>query len=109
VARFTKLQNGVQYRVRVQHHNAVGDGVETTRWKTVNVRSLRAGETIPVRSIGRFSGDLTLKWKVASASRGVCKTLSNPTRIRFLKAGTCRVALRTNAGGEPAIHNLRVN
>jgi subtilisin family serine protease len=109
VARFTKLQNGVQYRVRVQHHNAVGDGVETTRWKTVNVRSLRVGETIPVRSIGRFSGDLTLKWKVASASRGVCKTLSNPTRIRFLKAGTCRVALRTNAGGEPAIHNLRVN
>lgn len=109
VARFTKLQNGVQYRVRVQHHNAIGDGVETTRWKTVNVRSLRAGQTIPVRSIGRFSGDLTLKWKVASSSRGVCKILSNPTSLRFLKAGTCRVALRTNAEGEPAIHNLRVN
>jgi subtilisin family serine protease len=109
VARFTKLQNGVQYRVRVQHHNAIGDGVETTRWKTVNVRSLLAGQTIPVRSIGRFSGDLTLKWKVASSSRGVCKILSNPTSLRFLKAGTCRVALRTNAEGEPAIHNLRVN
>ena len=109
VARFTKLQNGVQYRVRVQHHNAIGDGVATTRWKTVNVRSLRAGQTIPVRSIGRFSGDLTLKWKVASSSRGVCKILSNPTSLRFLKAGTCRVALRTNAEGEPAIHNLRVN
>ena len=109
VARFTKLQNGVQYRVRVQHHNAIGDGVATTRWKTVNVRSLRAGQTIPVRSIGRFSGDLTLKWKVASSSRRVCKILSNPTSLRFLKAGTCRVALRTNAEGEPAIHNLRVN
>ncbi len=109
VARFTKLQNGVQYRVRVQHHNAIGDGVATTRWKTVNVRSLRAGQTIPVRSIGRFSGDLTLKWKVASSSRGVCKILSNPTSLRFLKAGTCRVALRTNAEGKPAIHNLRVN
>jgi subtilisin family serine protease len=109
VARFTKLQNGVQYRVRVQHHNAIGDGVETTRWKTVNVRSLLAGQTIPVRSIGRFSGDLTLKWKVASSSRRVCKILSNPTSLRFLKAGTCRVALRTNAEGEPAIHNLRVN
>ena len=109
VARFTKLQNGVQYRVRVQHHNAIGDGVATTRWKTVNVRSLRAGQTIPVRSIGRFSGDLTLKWKVASSSRRVCKILSNPTSLRFLKAGTCRVALRTNAEGKPAIHNLRVN
>ena len=109
VARFTRLQNGVQYRVRVQHHNAVGDGVSTTRWKTVNVRPLRAGETIPVRSIGRFSGDLTLKWKVASSSRSVCKVLSNPTRLRFMRAGTCRVALRTNAGGTPAIHNLRVN
>jgi subtilisin family serine protease len=109
VARFTKLQNGVQYRVRVQHHNAIGDGVATTRWKTVNVRSLLAGQTIPVRSIGRFSGDLTLKWKVASSSRRVCKILSNPTSLRFLKAGTCRVALRTNAEGKPAIHNLRVN
>lgn len=109
VARFTKLQNGVQYRVRVQHHNALGDGASTTRWKTVNVRPLRSGETIPVRSIGRFSGDLTLKWKVASSSRNICKVLSNPTRLRFMRAGTCRVALRTNAGGAPAIHNLRVN
>jgi hypothetical protein len=109
IARFNKLQNGVQYRVRVQHHNEVGDGPSTTRWKTVNVRSLRSGETIPVRSIGRFSGDLTLKWKVASSSRSVCKVLSNPTRLRFMRAGTCRVALRTNAGGAPAIHNLRVN
>lgn len=109
IARFNKLQNGVQYRVRVQHHNEVGDGPSTTRWKTVNVRSLRSGGTIPVRSIGRFSGDLTLKWKVASSSRSVCKVLSNPTRLRFMRAGTCRVALRTNAGGAPAIHNLRVN
>jgi subtilisin family serine protease len=109
IARFTRLQNGVQYRVGVQHHNAVGDGVSTTRWKTVNVRPLRTGETIPVRSIGRFSGDLTLKWKVASSSRSVCKVVSNPTRLRFMRAGTCRVALRTNAGGTPAIHNLRVN
>jgi subtilisin family serine protease len=109
IARFTRLQNGVQYRVRLQHHNALGDGASTTRWKTVNVRPLRSGETIPVRSIGRFSGDLTLKWKVASASRNVCKVLSNPTRLRFMRAGTCRVALRTNAGGTPVIHNLRVN
>lgn len=109
IARFTKLQNGVQYRVRVRHHNAVGDGASTTRWKTVTVRALRNGETIPVRSIGRFSGDLTLKWKVASSSRKVCKVLSNPTRLRFTRVGTCRVALRTNAGGVPAIHNLRVN
>ncbi|CAB4569396.1 unannotated protein [freshwater metagenome] len=108
-ARFTRLQNGVQYRVRVQHHNAIGDGASTTRWKTVTVRPLRAGETIPVRSIGRFAGDLTMKWKVASSSRGVCKVLSNPTRLRFLRAGTCRVAIRTNAEGTPAIHNLRVN
>ncbi|CAB4559010.1 unannotated protein [freshwater metagenome] len=108
-ARFTRLQNGVQYRVRVQHHNAIGDGASTTRWKTVTVRALRSGETIPVRSIGRFAGDLTMKWKVASSSRGVCKVLSNPTSIRFLRAGTCRVAIRTNAGGTPAIHNLRVN
>jgi hypothetical protein len=109
IARFTRLQNGVQYRVRVKHHNVVGDGASTTRWKTVNVRPLRSGETIPVRSIGRFSGDLTLKWKVASSSRSVCKVISNPTRLRFMRAGTCRVALRTNAGGTPAIHNLRVN
>ena len=109
IARFTKLQNGVQYRVRVQHHNGVGDGASTIRWKTVTVRALRNGETIPVRSIGRFSGDLTLKWKVASSSRKVCKVLSNPTRLRFTRVGTCRVALRTNAGGAPAIHNLRVN
>ena len=109
IARFTKLQNGVQYRVRVQHHNGVGDGASTIRWKTVTVRALRNGETIPVRSIGRFSGDLTLKWKVASSSRKVCKVLSNPTRLRFTRVGTCRVALRTNAGGVPAIHNLRVN
>jgi subtilisin family serine protease len=109
VARFTRLQNGVQYRVRVQHHNAVGDGAPTTRWKTVTVRSLRAAETIPVRSIGRFSGDLTLKWTVSSSSRSICKVLSNPTRLRFYRAGTCRVSIRTNAGGTPAIHNLRVN
>jgi subtilisin family serine protease len=109
IARFTRLQNGVQYRVRVRHHNALGDGASTTRWRTVTVRSLRAGETIPVRNIGRFSGDLTLRWRASSSSRSVCKVLSNPTRLRFYKAGTCRVALRTNAGGSPAIHNLRVN
>lgn len=109
VVRFNKLQNGVQYRVQIQHHNAIGDGAPTARWKTVNVRPLRSGQTIPVRSIGRFAGDLNMKWKVASSSRNVCKVLSNPTSIRFLKIGTCRIAIRTNAGGVPAIHNLRVN
>ena len=108
IARFTKLQNGVRYRVRVRHHNAIGGGAATTFWRTVTVRPLRPRETIAVSDIGRFGGDLTLNWRVSSSTSSVCKVLSKPTRLRFYKAGTCRVALRTNAGGSPAIHNLRV-
>lgn len=109
VARFSRLKNGTRYRVRLQHHNAVGDGAVTTRWKTVPVRALRVGQTVPVSSIARFGGDLSMRWKVSASSRAVCRVLSNPTRLRFTRAGTCRVAIRTNAGGAPAIHNIRVN
>lgn len=107
-ARFTGLKNGTRYRVRLQHHNAVGDGAATTRWRTVTVRQLRPGQTVAVSSIGAFGGDLTLRWKVASSSGSVCKLLTKPTRLRFTRRGTCRVELRTRAGGEPVFHNIRV-
>jgi hypothetical protein len=108
-ARFSRLKNGTRYRVRIQHHNALGDGAVTTRWKTVTVRAWRVGQTVPVSSIGRFGGDLSLRWRVSSSSRRVCRIVTNPTRLKFTRAGTCRVSIRTNADGAPAIHNIRVN
>lgn len=106
--RFTRLKNGTRYRVRLQHHNAVGDGPVTTRWKTVTVRALRPGQTVAVSSIGAFGGDLPLRWKVAASSKSVCKVVTKPTRLRFTRRGTCRVELRTRTGGEPVVHNIRV-
>lgn len=108
IARFSNVRNGVRHRVSVRYSNAVGDGPATTKWKTPVVRRLSPGQTVAVRDIARFGGDLTLRWKVSSSSRSVCKILTNPTRLRFSRAGTCRVVLRTNAGVKAASHNLRV-
>lgn len=108
IVRFSQLRNGVQYRVVIKAANALGEGLATTRWKTPVVRALRAGQTVSASSVARIGDGLSLKWKVSSSTRSVCKVLTNPTRIRFTRSGTCRVAIRTNAGGAAAVHNLRV-
>lgn len=108
IARFSNVRNGARHRVSVRYSNGIGDGPATTKWRTPVVRSLRPGQTIAVRDIARFGGDLSLKWKVASSSRSVCTLRSNSTRLRLNRAGTCRVVLRTNAGVKAASHNLRV-
>ncbi len=108
-ARFSNLTAGARYSVVVKASNALGEGVATPRHVAPVVQGLRAGRTVAVSSLARFGGDLSLKWRVAAASKRVCRLSGNGSRITFLRRGTCRVALRTNADGVPVLRNLRVS
>ena len=108
IVRFSNLRNDLQYRVVVQSSNALGVGVASPRWITPKVRRLGAGRTVAVSSIGRIGGGLSLSWKVNPVSKNVCKILKSPTRLQFMRVGTCRVELRTHTGATPVIHRLRV-
>jgi subtilisin family serine protease len=107
--RFSNLPNGSQYSVVVKASNAVGEGVATSRYSAPVVRSLRPGQTMAVSSVAKFGGDLTLKWRVSTASARICRLTSGATKITFLRSGTCRVALRTITDGPAAVRNLRVS
>lgn len=107
--RFSNLPNGVRYSVVVKAKNALGEGVATSRYATPIVRSLRHGQTLTTTSVARFGGDLSLKWRVSSGSARICRLVSGGTKISFLRAGTCRVALRTITNGPAAVRNLRIS
>lgn len=108
-ARFSNLPNGVRYSVVVKATNALGEGIATSRYATPIVRSLRRGQTLTTTSVARFGGDLSLKWRVSSGSARICRLVSGGTKIAFLRAGTCRVALRTITNGPAAVRNLRIS
>jgi hypothetical protein len=105
--RFSKIKNGYKYHVVVKTENSLGLGVATHRVTTGLVRPLRVGLNAPLTAVATFGGDLTLKWNVASSSRGICKVMG--TKVRFLRAGTCKVALRTYDDGAPVVRSLRVS
>ena len=108
-ATFTGLSLGARYSVVVKAKNALGEGTATSRVSAPPVQRLRAGRTLAVSSVARIAGDLALKWNVSSGSKRVCRLSTGGTRITFLRAGTCRVALRTIANGVPVVRNFRVS
>lgn len=108
-AQFTNLPTGVRYSVVVKAKNALGEGIATSRISAPAVQRLRPGRTLPVTSVAKIAGDLTLTWKVSSTSARVCRLSTGGTRISFLRAGTCRVALRTIVGGVPVVRSFRVS
>lgn len=105
--RFSNLKNNYVYQVVIKAENALGQGVATHRVKTGLVRSLRVGLYTPLTSVATFGGDLTLKWNISSSSRSICKVVG--AKVRFLRAGTCRVGLRTYTGATPVLRSLRVS
>ena len=106
-ARFSGVKNNYQYQVVVKSRNAIGEGVTTKRFTTGLVRNLRVGLNTPLTDVARFGGDLKLTWNVFTSSRGVCTVVKG--NVRFLRAGTCRVKLRTYTGATPVLRSLRVS
>jgi subtilisin family serine protease len=105
--RFSGLKNNYKYQVVIKARNAVGEGVATHRVTTGMVRSLRVGLNTPLTYVATFGGDLELGWNVAASSRSICRVMG--VNVRFLRPGTCKVGLRTNAGGTPVLRSLRVS
>ena len=105
--RFSNIKNGYKYQVVVKAENAVGLGVATHRVTTGTVRSLRVGLSAPLTAVATFGGDLKLSWTISSASRSICRIVGG--NIRILRAGTCKVGLRTYADGTPVLRNIRTS
>lgn len=105
--RFSNLKNNYSYQVVVKAQNALGEGVATHRVSTASVRALRVGLRAAPTAIATFGGDLKLQWNISSASRSVCKIIAG--QVRFLRAGTCKVGLRTYADATPVLRSLRVS
>jgi hypothetical protein len=104
--RFSNVKNGYKYQVVVKAENAIGLGVATHRVTTATVRSLRVGLNAPLTAVATFGGDLQLIWNVSSASRSICRVVGG--NIRILRAGTCKVGLRTYADAVPVLRSIRV-
>jgi subtilisin family serine protease len=105
--RFSGLKNNFKYQVVIKARNAVGEGVATHRVTTGMVRSLRVGLNTPLTYVATFGGDLELGWNVSSSSRSICKVMG--VNVRFMRQGTCKIGLRTNADGTPVLRSLRVS
>jgi hypothetical protein len=105
--RFSGLKNNFKYQVVIKARNAVGEGVATHRVTTGMVRSLRVGLNTPLTYVATFGGDLDLGWNVSSSSRSICKVMG--VNVRFMRQGTCKIGLRTNADGTPVLRSLRVS
>lgn len=102
------LRGGVRYQVVVKAENAVGSGTATARLGAPVVRGYRAGQTIPVSRLGTTDGGFDLKWTSSSGTKKVCRILSSPVRLQLLRAGTCRVGLRTLASQDAVVRTIRV-
>ena len=107
--RFSNLAVGSQYSVVVKASNALGEGVATSRFTAPAVRTLRHGQTLALDSVARIGGDLRLQWRVSAGSARVCRMASNGTKIQLLRAGTCRVGLRTIRNGPVVARSFRVS
>ena len=105
--RFSGLKNNYKYQVVVKARNAIGEGVATHRVTTGLVRNLRVGLRTPLTAVATFGGDLKLAWNVSSSSRSICKVVGET--VRFVRAGTCKVGLRTYVGATPVLRSLRVS
>lgn len=104
--RMTGLTNGVRYRVVVKTRSDVGWGGSTERVLTPAPRRLRRGSSWSLSVLGTVSGDLRLTWRVSRVSRSICEVRGG--RLVGLRAGTCRVGLRTIPDQAPVIHNIRI-
>lgn len=105
--RFSNIKNGYKYQVVVKAENALGLGVATHRVTTGTVRSLRVGLSTPLTAVATFGGDLKLSWNISSASRSICRVVGG--NVRILRAGTCKVGLRTYASATPVLRSIRTS
>ena len=105
--RFSHVKNGYSYQVVVKAQNALGEGVATHRVPTGLVRALRAGSRATPTTVAMFGGDLKLLWNIARTSKSVCRIVSG--QVRFLRAGTCKVGLRTFEGTDPVSRSIRIS
>lgn len=107
--RVSGLRTGVRYQVVVKARNAIGEGVATKRLASPILRTWRAGRTVAASSVGITDGGLSVKWSASSSTTRVCRVAQNPARVVFLRAGTCRLGMRTLAGQEAVVRNIRVS
>ena len=93
----------------VKAKNVLGEGIATSRIRTVKVKNLQSGTTLPVSSVGEIDTDLTLLWAVSSASKAVCSLNSSKTKLTLKRSGVCAVRLRAIDGQDPVKRNLRIS
>jgi hypothetical protein len=108
-ARVTGLRNGLSYHVVVKAKNVLGEGIATSRIRSVKVMNLRRGTTVAVSSVGDIDTDLSLLWAVSSASKGICSLNASKTKLTLKRSGLCRVRLRAIEGQDPVKRNLRIS
>lgn len=102
------LRDGLRYQVVVKSRNEIGDGVASVRVLSPYVRSLRVGQSVAVSALGRTDGGFRLLWSVSSSSKKICALRSGSQRLVGLRAGTCRVGLRTQTGQKAVLRNIRI-
>lgn len=105
--RITGLPANTRYRAVVKTRSAAGWGEATGRVLTPATRRLRLGQSARLSTLGTVTGDLALRWVVSAGSRSVCAVRSH--RLYALRAGTCRVGLRTIAEQSPVFHNITIS
>ena len=105
--RVSGLRAGVRHQVVVKARNEIGEGDATKRLLAPAVRGFRAGQVVALSRVGVADGGFSVKWSVSSATKRVCRILPG-SRVVFLRSGTCRLGLRTLAGQEVVLRNLRV-
>jgi subtilisin family serine protease len=107
--RFTGLVLGKKYQVVIKASNAIGEGIATSRLRTMAVRRIYSGQSIAPSALGSLTSDLPLIWSVSKASKKVCRLQVAPFRLVALRKGICRVGLRGIEGQDAVIRLLRIN
>lgn len=100
------LRNGLDYRVVLRARNAAGFGPQSGHVPGPRPRRLAVGSRTSLSALGTVTGGLALRWSVTRTSRGVC-TIRGP-RLVAVRAGICRVALRTIAEQAPVVHTITI-
>ena len=102
------LRDGTRYQIVVKPRNEVGDGVASIRVLSPYVQSIRVGRAVALGALGRTDSGFSLIWSVSGSSKKICAIRPGSARLVGLRSGTCRLGLRTLAGQQAVLRNIRI-